>query len=277
VGQVPDVVLPVSYSGEPCDLPAMDRLAKQYGFKLIEDASHALGSRYCHEGQWVHCGSNTHSDLATFSFHPVKNITTAEGGMITTNDPELYERCLMLRNHGMTKKSEAISSPFAKNQKGDVHPWFYEVTSLGYNGRLSDVHAALGLSQLSKLDAFKASRREQMKKYNQAFSKMESLLIPQFNEDQSDPFSHIYTLRCVAGEKEKARLFQYLVDHHILPQVHYVPIHYHAHFAEHLAGNVAFPNAEKFYQQEISLPLYPKLSEAEQDKVIQTVKQFYVS
>lgn len=266
-------IIPVSYAGIPADLPTLQEVAQSHGLKVIEDASHAFGSTYSHEGKDIHCGSCQHSDLAVFSFHPVKNITTAEGGMVTTNSVELYHRLLELRNHGMTKKPE----DFQSNHTTEPPPWYYEIKSLGYNARLSEIHAALGLSQLKKLELFKSSRRQQVEKYNQALKDLSLFTTPDhLCTDQQKPFFHLYPLRTRdADESVKLKLFKHLARQNIHCQVHYIPIHWHPHFSKHLKAQKTYPHAESFYLSEISLPLFPSLAEDEQKEVISSILSFY--
>ncbi|MBF0198910.1 MAG: DegT/DnrJ/EryC1/StrS family aminotransferase [Planctomycetes bacterium] len=272
-----DLVIPVSYAGIPANMPAIAKLSKQYSFKTIEDASHALGSTYDYQGKTYHSGSCAHSDLAVFSFHPVKNIATAEGGMVLTNSKGLYEKLLRLRNHGMEKDSDLFVNKEQAFSEGATNPWYYEVQSLGFNGRLSELHAALGVSQMKKLESFKASRSKIVQKYNDAFVSYSILQAPSFTLDYTiNPFYHLYPLRLKSGstQKDRLELYQYLKENGIAAQVHYVPIHKHPHFQKHLSNKSPYLNSEAFYQAEISLPLFPSLTQEAQNKVIKTVIGF---
>lgn len=266
-GDAPNVIIPVSYAGYCPDLPRLKELSDRYGFKLIEDASHSLGTTFSHGAETHHSGDCTFTDLATLSFHPVKNITAAEGGMILTNDNLLYDRLLALRNHGMEKRPERM-------EVNDSPPWRYEVQSLGFNGRLSDLHAALGLSQMKKLGEFKARRRDLAEIYDSAFSGIEELITLEEIQaplDSLDPFLHLYPLR-LRNPDQRDLLYNHLRSESILAQVHYLPIHHHPHFKKYLPEDAIFPEADRFFESELSLPLFPDLKEREQDHVINSVK-----
>lgn len=180
-GKRPAVVIPVDFAGVLADLPAIWDLAKTFGFKVIEDAAHALGSTYTHKGDTFQCGSCAHSDLAIFSFHPVKTITTGEGGAIVTNDEALAQRLRLLRNHGMTKDPSVLT----RNDGA----WYYEMHELGYNYRITDIQCALGLSQMDKLDAFKKRRQEIVKCYNDHFKSNEQLILPRGRKTHRPAFT----------------------------------------------------------------------------------------
>jgi perosamine synthetase len=254
--------LPVHFAGQPAEMKKLKILSEKYKCAVIEDAAHAIGSRY-HDGSPV--GNCRYSDLTIFSFHPVKTITTGEGGAITTNDPGLYEKLLLLRNHGITREPRQLS-----NHPG---PWYYEMHLLGFNYRLTDLQAALGLSQLKKLDRFIQRRREIVQRYNTAFAAIPWLTIPY---EQKEVFSafHLYVLRIDFNKINKNRLqvMEILKKKNIGTQVHYIPIHtqpyyqrrFHYHWGE-------FPNAENYYQQALSIPLYPKLTDEQIQYVIDSV------
>jgi perosamine synthetase len=260
----PAVVIPVSYAGIPANLPAIQELSLKYNFKIIEDAAHSFDSEYNYKNNCFMSGSCSHSDLAVFSFHPVKNITTAEGGIITTNSEELYHRLLRLRDHGMNRLVSSADEP-----------WAYFIEEHGVNGRLSELHTALGLSQLNFLSEFKAKRTKIVQKYNDSFNRPE-LITPTVHPLESDPFYHIYPLRLTGtNAKEKRRaLFMYLLSKDIRAQVHYIPIHYHSYFQEQKPLYSELSNSEDYYDSVISLPLYPSLKDSEQDHVINSVLEF---
>jgi dTDP-4-amino-4,6-dideoxygalactose transaminase len=268
-GLTPKVVIPVSYAGLCPDLPGLRKLSQQYGFFLIEDASHSLGTSFLHDGHRYQSGDCSFTDLATLSFHPVKNITCAEGGMILTNNPMLYERLLPLRNHGMEKNPKLLTH---QNPPG----WLYEIQSLGFNGRLSDVHAALGFSQLKKLDSFKIRRQELAHRYDQALSDIEEfktlkdLTLP---FDDTEPFLHIYPLR-LKDPSSRDPLYTFLHSKKILAQVHYLPIHHHPHFQKLLPEGRSFPVADQFFSSELSIPLFPSMTNQEQEQVITFLLEF---
>lgn len=241
-GTLPKVVIPVHFSGRSCDMARIAQMGQQYGFKIIEDASHAVGASY---GD-APVGSCIHSDITIFSFHPVKIITTAEGGMALTNNPELAERMLRLRTHGITKDLNRM-----RGQSDG--PWYYEQIDLGYNYRLTDLQAALGLSQLQRLDAFIARRRMLAAHYAEALATTPCECPP----PSSDSAWHLYPIR-VAPDQRRAT-FEALHTAGIGVQVHYIPIHRQPYFERLGFASGDFPVAEHYYQQAISLPLYPDL------------------
>jgi dTDP-4-amino-4,6-dideoxygalactose transaminase len=267
----PDVVISVAYGGWNPDLAALHQLSQKEGFKIIEDASHALGSHFKHQGELYKTGDGHFSDLTTFSFHPVKNITTAEGGLITTKDAKLNERLRDLRHHGITKNKDRL-------KRSNPPPWYYEIESLGFNARLSELHAALGVSQMSKLMAFKSKRKFLADRYTSFFRSEELPVATPFDWDhpfdQQDPFLHLYPMRA-RNEEERDGLYKHLHSKGIFTQVHYIPIHHHSHFQEHLPKGTSFPEANRCYEGLLSLPLYPDLSTKDQDHVINSILMFY--
>jgi len=256
------LIMPVHFAGQPAEMKSLKILAEKNKCAVIEDAAHAIGSRY-HDGSLV--GNCRYSDLTIFSFHPVKTITTGEGGAITTNNPGLYEKLLLLRNHGITREPRQLT-----NHPG---PWYYEMHLLGFNYRLTDLQAALGLSQLKKLDRFVQRRREIVQRYNTAFKSVPWLTIPY---EQKGVFSafHLYVLRFDFNKINRSRLqvMEILKKKNIGTQVHYIPIHtqpyYQRRYHYHRGG---FPNAENYYQQALSIPLYPKLTDEQVQYVIESI------
>ncbi|MFZ6035975.1 MAG: UDP-4-amino-4,6-dideoxy-N-acetyl-beta-L-altrosamine transaminase [Patescibacteria group bacterium] len=257
------MVIPVHYAGQPADMESIKTIADQHNLKIIEDAAHAIGSYYA-DGTPV--GSGRYADLTTFSFHPVKTITTAEGGAITTNDDVLYQRLLLLRTHGITKSPEYLSQ--------NPGPWYYEMQTLGFNYRLSDLHAALGISQMKKLPNFIRRRRDIVTEYNKAFAELSYVSIPVERKGIISAF-HLYTLRIdfQVLKTTRAIVMRRLADQGIGTQVHYIPVHmqpyYQKNFGYHLGD---FPIAEDFYEQELSLPLYPDLTNTDVTRVITAIK-----
>lgn len=257
--KIPKVVIPVDFAGVPADLPRFKELSERYGFHLIEDAAHAIGSTYKYKETEYACGSCEHTDMAVFSFHPVKTITSGEGGAVLTNNDLFAERIRNFANHGI----ERDSSKFIHLQENPG--WYHEMQSLGYNGRITDIQSALGLSQLKRLDEFKNRRQEIVKQYNQAFKDLEKdgfLILPPWPES-SDPCYHLYPLRLGSACKiSRDDLFQSLRDKGIYCQVHYIPIYRQPFYQDRYDYHVGrFPEAEKYFKSCISLPLFPDLKD----------------
>ncbi|HHJ4202491.1 MULTISPECIES: UDP-4-amino-4,6-dideoxy-N-acetyl-beta-L-altrosamine transaminase [Aeromonas] len=255
---------PVHFAGQPADMPALALIAKRHGLKIIEDAAHAIGSCYS-DGSPV--GNCLYSDATVFSFHPVKTITSGEGGAVMTNDPVLYQRMLRLRNHGITKDPALLSQ-----QPG---PWYHEMQTLGWHYRMTDMQAALGLSQLQRLDLFKARRRTLVAQYNQALAELPWLKIPQEMEGLSSCF-HLYVVEIdyAAIGKNRSQVMASLMADGIGTQVHYIPVYHHPWYREQYGDKIgSCPVAERYYQHCLSLPLYFTLSDEEQSHVIQAIQR----
>jgi UDP-4-amino-4,6-dideoxy-N-acetyl-beta-L-altrosamine transaminase len=255
-------LIPVDFTGLPVDLKEIQKIAQENNLIIIEDASHALGATY--KGSKI----GNISDMTIFSFHPVKHITTGEGGMITTNNKEYYERLKLFRTHGITKDKDKIL-------KYDV-PWYYEMQELVYNYRITDFQCALGLSQLKKIDRIIQRRREIVQKYNCEFKDMPEIKIPQINPATSNPAWHIYMIqlnlkRLKVGRRE---IFEALRAENIGVNVHYIPVHlqpyYQKRFGYHLGD---FPRAENYYSRAITLPMFPKMNDKAVDDVVIAVKK----
>lgn len=258
------LVIPVHFAGLPCDMEKITTIAKMRNLHVIEDAAHAIGSQYA-DGSYV--GNCKYSDMTVFSFHPVKTITTGEGGAVTTNDEKLYHKLLMLRSHGVTKDESLLS----KNPGS----WYYEMRTLGFNYRMTDMQAALGCSQLAKLEFFKKRRREIVAAYNNAFSGMKYLKTPTEPSKISSCF-HLYAVQVYfdALGKMRSQVMQELRDKGIGTQVHYIPIHTQPFYKEGFGyKDGEYPIAEKYYEQELSLPLYPGMSDDDVSAVIKAVKE----
>lgn len=263
--KLPKVLVAVHFGGQSCDMEKIYALSLQYGFKIIEDASHALGGNY----KGIPIGSCKFSDITIFSFHPVKIITTAEGGMVTTNNPCYYKKMEMLRTHGITKEV----SDFKKFKNSKNPPaWYYEQQMLGFNYRMSELHAALGLSQLERLDAYVAKRNELALAYNQALVDLE-LTLP-FVESYNYSAFHLYPilLNKQSGIEQKA-LFDIFLKAGIGVQVHYIPIYLQPFYARLGFKKGDFKRAEAYYKHTISLPLFPSMTKSEQESVIAILKQ----
>tara|TARA_Y100000588_G_scaffold21360_2_gene21549 strand:+ start:7745 stop:9874 length:2130 start_codon:yes stop_codon:yes gene_type:complete len=259
-------ILPVDFRGHPADLREIKLIADRYGIKVVEDGAHSIGSTYKYKGETYKCGDCQHVDLCTYSFHPVKHITTGEGGAVTTNDSDLFQRIQNLCKHGIDRRDHMFSD---KERRGS---WYYEMDSLGFNYRLTDFQAALGSSQLKKLPEIKRRRREIVKYYNQELSQYEELQVP-FESPSVDSNFHLYLLRVRPGMKaDRYDLFTGLQRLNYRPMVHYIPIHLLGYYKRNFGYKQGdFPVAEKCYQESLSIPLYPSLSDEEVDKCIKDI------
>jgi UDP-4-amino-4,6-dideoxy-N-acetyl-beta-L-altrosamine transaminase len=257
---LPKIIIPVHMCGQPCDMKAIYELSKKYGFKIIEDASHAIGAEF--KGQKI--GNCKYSDITTFSFHPVKIITSGEGGMALTNSKEVYEKMLLIRSHGIT------SEPIEMQSRPDDEIWNYQQISLGYNFRMTDIQAALGCHQMRRIDSFISQRRKIAKKYDVELSGL-SCVIPFQNNDSLSSY-HIYPIRIKPQENQK-KVYQLLRKENIAVNIHYIPV-YRQPYYEKLGFKIGYcPNAESFFKETITLPIYPSLSNEQQNFVIKTLEK----
>ena len=270
-------IIPVDFAGMPINMEAFRELANEYGLWIIEDACHAPGGSFIdNKGENSFCGNGKYADLAIFSFHPVKHIASGEGGMITTNDEELYLKLLLLRTHGISREEETFknSPSFAAGQESKQFPaWYMEMQELGYNYRLTDIQAALGLSQLRRADQGLERRREIARKYDEAFANFPAVK-SQLNELKDVPSGHAYHLYVVQVEN-RIGLYDFLREQKVFTQIHYIPTHLMPYYKKRGWKEGDMPKAEAYYKSCISLPMYPKLSEEEQDYVIEKIKEFY--
>lgn len=258
-GCLPKVVVAVHFAGLPCDMPALRALADRYGFRLIEDASHAIGA----SAHGVPVGAGAHSDITVFSFHPVKIVTTGEGGMALTNDPELARRMALLRSHGITRDAQEMHGT-------PDGPWYYQQVALGFNYRMTDLQAALGLSQLDRLDDYRARRDTLAARYDAALDTLPVRRPARLPDIRSAWHLYAIALLPEAGI-DRRTLFEALRAEGIGVNVHYIPVHLQPYYRD--LGFVAgqYPNAESYYSQALTLPLYPTLAPTEQDHVIRAL------
>jgi UDP-4-amino-4,6-dideoxy-N-acetyl-beta-L-altrosamine transaminase len=267
-------VLPVHLGGQSVDMAAIAGIAQRHGMAVIEDACHALGSTYQAGGETFRVGSCRHSTMAVFSFHPVKTIAMGEGGAITTNDPELYKRLMMLRSHGMTREaSEFHNTDLAFGPDGNPNPWYYEMPVIGFNYRASDIHCALGLSQLGKLDSFIERRRALVAQYDKLLAQLIPQVRPPERVPACNPAWHLYAPRFdfATIEGGRAVLMQRLRDAGIGTQVHYIPVHRQPYYLERL-GEQQLPGAMKYYRATLSLPLFPSMTDDDVARVVDALK-----
>ena len=270
---IPDAcaVVPVHFAGLPCDMPAIKSAADKAGTAVIEDAAHALGARYP-DGQRV--GSCAHSLMTVFSFHPVKAIASGEGGMITTNDEPTYRKLLRLRSHGINKLDDPFQLPQQAETNGIPNPWYYEMQELGFNYRITDIQCGLALSQFKKLDGFIARRRELVKTYDEAFAGMRNCRPAQVTgRDQSG--HHLYVLRIDFGgaSLNRGQLMHELRARQIISQVQYVPVPAQPHYRRLGFKPEDYPNAQRYYQEALSIPLFYALTDEQQQQVITAFKE----
>jgi UDP-4-amino-4,6-dideoxy-N-acetyl-beta-L-altrosamine transaminase len=256
VGKLPKVVIPVHFAGQSCDMAAIRSLADRYGFKIIEDAAHAVGARYRESA----VGDCAYSDIAVFSFHPVKIITTGEGGMALTNASELADRMALLRTHGITRDAEKFRQP-------TLGRWYYEQHVLGFNYRMTDIQAALGLSQLSRLDAFVARRNRLAQRYDQCLRGL-PLRLPEVRPENLSSF-HLYVVRLQRHSLRKThrQVFEELRQLDIGVNLHYLPVHLQPYYRDLGFRPGQYPEAEAHAQEALTLPLYAALGEQAQDAV----------
>ena len=260
-GRLPKVVIPVHLSGQSCEMDKIHALSKIYGFKIIEDASHAIGGTY--KGKPV--GNCEYSDIAVFSFHPVKIITTCEGGMCLTNDSELSNLLGRYRSHGITRQASEMS-------KAPDGPWYYEQLNLGLNYRMNDVQAALGLSQIDRLDEFIEKRRAIVKRYDELLSNS-IVQTPKQHKDTNSSW-HLYIIRLKKNNHITHRqLFEQFRAAGVLVNIHYIPIYRQPYYQKLGFTSKGFEEAEKYYEEAISIPIFPGLTIEEQDKVVSLIEQ----
>jgi UDP-4-amino-4,6-dideoxy-N-acetyl-beta-L-altrosamine transaminase len=260
-GKLPKVLVAVHLSGQSCDMVAINRLSQKYGFRIIEDASHAVGGKY--RGEFI--GAGQYSDITVLSFHPVKIITTAEGGMLLTNSDEIANRVGLLRSHGITRDP-------AKMTHSPDGPWYYQQIDLGFNYRMTELQAALGISQMERLPIFISRRQELALRYDELLRDLD-LTIPWQHPDTSSSV-HLYIIRLKLDRIHKThrQVFEEFRENNIGVNLHYIPIYAQPYYQRLGFDSINFPEAEKYYAEAVSLPVFAGLTNAQQDQVIYTLK-----
>ena len=260
--KLPKVVIPVHLAGQSCDMVRIKELSEEYGFTIVEDASHAVGADYLE----TKVGSCAFSDMTVFSFHPVKIVTTGEGGMVLTNHRELYEKLMIYRSHGITR------DPARMTHTPDG-AWYYQQIELGCNYRMTDIQAALGTSQMTRLDAFVARRRELAARYDELLREL-PLVTPHVMEE-ANPSWHIYVVRAAFSQigKTKQQVFEKMREHGIVLNLHYIPVHRQPYYEKLGFRQGDFPQSEKYYEEAFTLPLYYDLTNDEQDRIVESLRQ----
>jgi UDP-4-amino-4,6-dideoxy-N-acetyl-beta-L-altrosamine transaminase len=266
LGKLPKIIVPVHFAGQPCDMRAIYDLSKVYGFKIIEDASHAIGASY----QQIKVGSCTHSDITVFSFHPVKIITTAEGGIALTNNKKIADKISRLRTHGITQNKLKMR----KRPQQEI--WNYQQIDLGFNYRMNDIQAALGLNQLKRLDNYVKSRHRIAKYYDTELKNL-SLIIPwQLPETYSAYHLYPILLKSNLDKNIQKKVYNELRKNKIAANLHYIPVHRHPYYEDLGFKKNDFPNSEKFHQEAISIPIYPTLNDKHQKYVVKILRKLII-
>nr|WP_294867091.1 UDP-4-amino-4,6-dideoxy-N-acetyl-beta-L-altrosamine transaminase [uncultured Pseudogulbenkiania sp.] len=261
-GQLPKVLVAVHLCGQPCDMRAIHELSLRYGFKIIEDASHAIGGKYLGEP----IGNCRYSDITVFSFHPVKIITTAEGGMALTNDDQLASRLDLLRSHGITR------DPTLMTHEMDG-PWYYQQVALGYNYRMTDLQAALGASQMNRLEQYVARRHELARRYDAQLADLPVTTPWQHPDGYSGLHLYVIRLQLDKISRSHREVFEFFRTRDIIVNLHYIPVHTQPYYQAMGFKQGDFPQAERYYTEAISIPMYPTMTDAQQDEVVATLKE----
>jgi UDP-4-amino-4,6-dideoxy-N-acetyl-beta-L-altrosamine transaminase len=262
LGRLPKVLVAVHLCGQPCDMETIHALGEKYGFKIIEDASHAIGGKY--KGEFI--GNCRYSDVTVFSFHPVKIITTAEGGMAVTNSDELASQMALLRSHGITRDVEQMTH-------APDGPWYYQQIGLGFNYRMTELQATLGVSQMERLDAYVSRRHELARRYDQLLQSLP--VTTPWQHDGSYSGLHLYVIRLQLQKIDKTHreVFDLLREHGIGVNLHYIPVHTQPYYQRMGFKQGDFPQSEKYYSEAISLPMYQTLSDDQQDQVVSVLQK----
>ena len=257
----PKVVVPVHLAGQSCEMDKIYKMSQKYGFKVIEDASHAIGADY----KETKVGCCKYSDMTVFSFHPVKIVTTGEGGMVLTNDKDLYEKLVLYRSHGITRDPKLMT----RTADG---PWYYQQIDLGFNYRMTDMQAALGYSQMQKVNEFVNKRRYLAKRYNKLFKNINGIQLPYQNENTNSSW-HLYVVRVDFSKisKTKNQIFAEMKEKGICLNLHYIPVHTQPYYENLDFKDGDFPNSEKYYEEAFTLPLYYSLTDEQQDHIVKSL------
>ena len=260
--KLPKVVVPVHLTGQPCDMAAIYALSQKYGFKIIEDASHAIGGQY--KGEPI--GNGRYSDITVFSFHPVKIITTGEGGMALTNNDGLATRLGLLRSHGITRDTTLMTQPMDG-------PWYYQQVTLGFNYRMTDIQAALGTSQMTRLDSYVKRRHQIAQRYNELLADL-PLTQPWQHPDSHSAY-HLYVVRLQLDQTQAShrQVFEALRAQNIMVNLHYIPLHTQPYYQNMGFKLGDFPEAEQYYREAISIPMHVNLTDAEQTFIVSTLRE----
>ena len=265
-GKLPKIVIPVHFAGQPCDMPKIHELSKRYGFKIIEDASHAIGASY----NQIKVGACTHSDITVFSFHPVKIITSAEGGMALTNDKAIADKIFRLRTHGITNDKTKMK------QQYENEIWNYQQIDLGFNYRMNDIQAAIGLNQLKRLDQYVKRRHEIAEFYDDQFKNLQ--IITPWQAPYVYSSYHLYPIliKINSNIKSQKQIYNELRTNTISVNIHYIPVHRHPYYEDLGFKKNDFPIAEKFHQEAISIPMYATLQDEHQEHVVEALKKVMI-
>lgn len=261
--KLPKIVVPVHFAGQPCDMPKIYELSKQYGFKIIEDASHAIGASYNN----IKVGSCTHSDITVFSFHPVKIITTAEGGMALTNNKNLYDKMFRLRTHGITSDKSFMK------ERSEEEIWNYQQIDLGFNYRMNDIQAVLGISQIKRLDNYIKQRHEIAKFYDYKLRELPLKTPWQLQNVYSSYHLYPILIESNSSKKNQKQVYNALRENNIGANLHYIPVHRHPYYENLGFKHNDFCIAEDFYRKAISIPIYPTLKDKDKEHVVETLKK----
>jgi len=262
-------IIPIDFRGYPASLGEIRELADKHNLIVIEDGSHSIGSTYHYKEKKYKCGDGIHADLCTFSFHPVKHITTGEGGAVLTNDKELFRKIFLLKKHGIDRREEMF------NENERIGSWIYDMEMLGYNYRITDFQCALGISQLKKIERNKKRRRDIVNYYNENLKQFDEFILP-FEADDVNSNFHLYVLQIKKNNRfDRYDLYKYLQKMYYHPMIHYIPVHLLSYYKNKFGYKRGdFPVAEEYYDRTISLPLYPTLTDNEVEKVVEDISGF---